>query len=331
MNPGRRRLLYGAVAVVATGIGVHAWLSRNVLHFLDGDTAPFVALFPPPPARGSPQERAELDLLLALQRGRTAQQVEFAQADRKTNINRFADALGLEPRVLDGLSSVVDLAEDAEDDARTYVRDAKRHFRRLRPKEVEPAIEPCIGDVAADLSYPSGHATWGFLMGYLLADLAPERRDVLLARATEFARQRLVCGVHFPSDMDAGQRGAQWLIEKMRRNPAFIAARERASRELRAARSAVQGSGHSSASRAPPRFALVSADARPRCSAAILATMASPSPNPPVSRLRLVSSRVNAWNTEDRCASGMPSPSSSTTRRFQPLSRARPMRTWARA
>src|SRR4029079_6153299 len=84
MNPGRRRLLYGAVAVVATGIGVHAWLSRNVLHFLDGDTAPFVALFPPPPARGSPQERAELDLLLALQRGRTAQQVEFAQADRKT-------------------------------------------------------------------------------------------------------------------------------------------------------------------------------------------------------------------------------------------------------
>jgi len=247
MNPGRRRVLLAAAAVLATGTGIHAWLSRDVLHFLDGNTAPFVALFPPPPARGSPQERAELDTLLALQRARTAQDVERAQADRKTRIGRFAGALGLEPAVLDGMDAVVSLAEDVEDDARLYVRDAKQHFRRLRPREIEVAIKPCIGDVAADLSYPSGHSTWGYLMGYLLADLAPERGEALRARAAEFARQRMVCGVHFPSDVEAGQQGAQWLIAQMRRNPDFIAARERAREQLRAALPAVQGSGHSSA------------------------------------------------------------------------------------
>lgn len=261
MSPARRRLILAATALVATGIGIHAWLSRGGLHFLDGNTAPFVALFPAPPARGSPQERAELDTLLALQGSRTAQEVEFAQADRKTRIDRFAGVLGLEPGVLDGLSSVVGLAEDAEDDSRSYVRAAKRHFRRLRPKEIEPAIKPCIGDVAADLSYPSGHSTWGYLMGYLLADLVPERREALLARAAEFARQRMVCGVHFPSDVEAGRRGALWLIQQMRRNAAFIDARERASRELRAALAAAQGPRNASARRVPPRRSLVPAAA----------------------------------------------------------------------
>ena len=326
----RRRRWLLALGIVALAVaGASLWLARERPHYLDADVAPFVAQFPPPPARGSAAERAELDAMLALQRTRSAAEVAAAQADRKTKISRFAAALGTDERTLEGLPQVTRLAQDVEDEIRPYVRAAKRHFRRLRPREIEPAIQPCIGDVAADLSYPSGHATFGWMMGYLLADMLPERSAGLLARSAEFARQRMVCGVHFPSDLEAGRRGAVWLMAQLRRNPEFVAARGRAAQELRAA--LAQASGHSSASRAPPRLALDSAATRPRCSIATRATIASPSPKPPVSRLRLVSSRVKAWNTEARCASGMPSPSSSTTSRQTPFSRVTSTLTFLRA
>jgi acid phosphatase (class A) len=326
----RGRWIAGLVAVALIGTGTALRMGRDHTRYLDGDHAVFVAQFPPPPARGSPAERAELDELLALQRSRSDADVAAARADRKTQIRRFAEALGTDERTIDGLPHLARLAEALEDEAREYVRAAKVQFRRWRPHEVEPAIAPCIDDVAADQSYPSGHSTYGWLMAYLLADMVPERRDRLLARAAAFARQRMVCGVHFPSDLAAGERGAAWLIGQLRKNPGFVADRDRAARELRAALPA-QGSGHSSASRAPPRLALVPAVARPRCNAAMRATIASPSPNPPVSRLRLVSSRANAWNTEARCDSGMPSPSSSTTSRHNPFSRATSMCTLRRA
>jgi acid phosphatase (class A) len=325
----RRRWILGLAAIaLICGAGV-SWLGRDRHHYLDDDYAPFVALFPDPPARGSAEERQELAVLLELQRTRTPAEVSAAQADRKTEITRFAAALGTDAGTLARLPHLERLAQDVEDDARLYVRAAKKHFRRLRPREIDPAIQPCIGDVAADLSYPSGHSTYGYLMGYLLADMVPSRREPLLRRAAGFARQRMVCGVHFPRDVWAGEIGAEWLIQKLRRNPRFIADRERAAQELRAA--LAQASGHSIASRAPPRVALDSAVTRPRCNMATRATIASPSPKPPVSRLRLVSSRVNAWNTEARCASGIPSPSSSTTIRQKPFSRDTSMLTFLRA
>ena len=127
------------------------------------------------------------------------------------------------------------LAEQVEDDVRPYVRAAKHRFLRLRPYEIEPRITPCIGDVRGDLSYPSGHSTYGYVMAFLLSDMVPERRAQLMARAQQFAQQRAVCGVHFPSDLEAGRIGAEWLTQKFLASPDYQAASVEARRELRAA------------------------------------------------------------------------------------------------
>ena len=72
-------------------------------------------------------------------------------------------------------------------------------------------------------------------MAYLLSDMVPERRAQLMARAQEFAQQRAVCGVHFPSDLTAGRVGAEWLAQKFLASPAYRAASVEARQELRAA------------------------------------------------------------------------------------------------
>ena len=203
--------------------------------YLQAPESEFVALFEAPPAENSARTRGELDELLAIQRQRTPLEVDAARADRKTDVWQFAGALGLSPQRLRSMRVLSALAEHVEDDERPYVRAAKDYFRRLRPYEIEPRLDPCIDDVRGDLSYPSGHATYGYLTAYLLIDMVPERRVQIWARAEEFARQRMVCGVHFPSDLEAGRRGAEWLAQRFLRSDAYRAAAAEPARELRAA------------------------------------------------------------------------------------------------
>lgn len=329
-KPARAWMLGAAFLAIAAGTWVA--IEYEPPRFLAADTSEFVAIFPPPPARGSPEERRELDELLALQRSRTPADVEASRDDRRTDVDRFYEALGVDSRTPPALPKLHSLMEDVEDDVNRYVRAPKKNFARSRPYVVEPAIQPCIGDVAGDRSYPSGHATYGYVVAYLLAEMVPERHAALIKRADAFARARMVCGVHFFSDLEAGRLGASWLVAHLLVSPGYQVAAAEARAELRSALGLSQVPvGHSSANLAPPRLALAPTVTRPRCKEAIRATIASPSPKPPVSRLRLVSSRVNAWNTEDRCASGIPSPSSSTTSRQEPFSHASSMLTLRRA
>jgi acid phosphatase (class A) len=209
------------------------WGSRQQAHFLPAENQEFIALFAAPPAADSAQTRDELDQLLTLQAARSAADIAAARADRKTRVTRFYAALGLDLQNPPDLPKLKKLAQYVEDDVRIHVRQVKEHFRRLRPYEIEPRIEPCIADVRGDLSYPSGHAAFGWSMAYLLSRLVPERQDQLETRAAQFARQRMVCGVHFPSDLEAGRRAARRLLEDMEDQPRFQELAAAAAAELR--------------------------------------------------------------------------------------------------
>ena len=231
-RPMNRRVA-AALAVVAIATSAY-WYTRPTPHPLAQDHAAFVRIFAPPAAPDSAQTRQELAELIELQKHRSAADVETARADRKTEIGRFFGALGVRDD-MGTLPHVRRLAQRAEDDIRPYVRAAKDQFRRSRPFVIEPQIEPCIGNVEDDLSYPSGHATYGYVMAYLLSDLVPERRAALLRRAAEFGRQRMVCGVHFPSDVEAGRKGAEWLAHELLTDPAYAEELGAAKHELRTA------------------------------------------------------------------------------------------------
>ncbi len=235
MKLSRRAIAGVALAAVIAG-GAIAWLHRDAPTYLDGDTALFMQQFRlSPPARDSAETRQELDELLEMQRTRSTADVAAARTDRKTDVARFYVALGFDESRPPALPKLRRLMERVEDDVRPYVRAAKEHFRRLRPYEIEPRLEPCIDGVQADLSFPSGHAAFGYVMAYLLADMVPERRAQLESRGDEFARQRMVCGVHFPSDIRAGSHAARLLVEAFEHDAEFLRDYAAARDELRGA------------------------------------------------------------------------------------------------
>ena len=66
-----------------------------------------------------------------------------------------------------------------------------------------------------DGSYPSGHAALGWAWGLVLTEVAPERANAVVQRARDFGQSRTVCGVHWQSDVDAGQLVASAVVAQL--------------------------------------------------------------------------------------------------------------------
>ncbi len=84
-------------------------------------------------------------------------------------------------------------------------------------------------------SYPSGHAAVGWLWAATLAELAPQFADALLARGIDFGQSRVVCGFHYPSDIEAGRLAAAALLQRLHADPAYLKDLAQARREVSAA------------------------------------------------------------------------------------------------
>jgi acid phosphatase (class A) len=234
MNVSRRLRLGGAAMLVLIAI----WLAHDRFappYYLREPADSLVALLPPPAAEDSTATRAELDDLLVLQAARTTATVAFARANKRLDIGQFTEVLGITRTRSRELKEFRKLFEHVEEDIQPLVRHAKKTFARRRPFLVDPRITPCLDGVARERSYPSGHAAYAWTVGYLLADLLPEKRAAILARAAQFAEQRRVCGVHYASDIEAGRVAGAWMSRSFRAVPEFEADARKAVRELRAA------------------------------------------------------------------------------------------------
>lgn len=200
-----------------------------------------VALLPPPPARGSARAAQDLSAVLEAQRSASPAELAHAEADSHASCARFDDVLGA------ALSASTDVAvlsflDRAAREGSGLIRPAKRYWHRTRPYALNARIVPRAdvregsgGSVKeSHSSYPSGHSTYGTVCAILLADMVPEQRARLFARAEDFGYSRLVVGAHFPSDVAAGRLAGTVAVALMMQNPTFQQAFTQARRQLRA-------------------------------------------------------------------------------------------------
>ena len=86
-----------------------------------------------------------------------------------------------------------------------------------------------------DGSYPSGHTALGWAWALILAELAPDKADAILARGLSYGESRIICNVHWNSDVVAGRIMASATVARLHNNPEFIADMKAAKAELAAA------------------------------------------------------------------------------------------------
>jgi len=199
-------------------------------------------LVPPPPAPGSEaMARDEAAARAAVaQQGSPRWRIATRDAELKLPqaAQTFSCALGVK---LDPTKAphVFTLLQRSLGDLGLSTYAAKTRYQRPRPfmsngaPTCTPAFEPVL---RKDGSYPSGHSAAGFGWSLILAELAPDRADALVARGRAFGHSRVICNVHWQSDVDEGRVVAAAVVAKLHGDPQFRADLEAARAEMAALR-----------------------------------------------------------------------------------------------
>ncbi len=177
------------------------------------------APFPPPPAPGSLAQREDEQAVLAWQARRVDADCTRAEA---TFIVSFRHLWGERSPFPEPLPHEVQAFFDRLDaEIGSLSRIMKARFRRPRPDGASGC--PGSGRRGGGYAYPSTHAAISRVFAHVLADLVPERRDEFFQRADAIAHDRLVVGVHYPTDLAAGKELADRFHAALRQSSVYQA------------------------------------------------------------------------------------------------------------
>ncbi|MEN5170614.1 phosphatase PAP2 family protein [Brevundimonas pondensis] len=197
---------------------------------------------PPPPVAGSPVDLAD--------KARSAQFKTLEDSDRwllatahaelrpPLALQHFDCALGvrLGSATTPDLNRLMQRLFDDSDAAAELVK--ARGFRP-RPVGDDPERRPCqrVSEAGRkSASYPSGSSTVATVYGEAFAALEPQRAAEVRRIAHEIGLSRLVCGMHYPSDVAAGEVLGKAVFDAAATTPGFDADLAAARVELAAAR-----------------------------------------------------------------------------------------------
>lgn len=175
-----------------------------------------------PAANSSKQTEKELEYLINLQQSRTDEQVRIAL--NMHDIVYFPlpglndpDALFYEvKKVINKELSVNEypktqrLLHKLMKDMRIMEFEAKNHFLRARPRQLDRRLAPLKKMDSS--SFASGHTLWAYIQAYTLAQLLPEKRAEFLQLAYDIGLSREILGVHYPSDEEAARKLAYQML-----------------------------------------------------------------------------------------------------------------------
>lgn len=155
------------------------------------------------PALGTPEGQKDLDALIKYQETRTEEECAYAASQDSISleslfVNNNGPLTKREAKKLKWKMAFV-YAE-----AGYNILKAKKLYDRPRPYDSHAVLSPCIPEETS-MSYPSGHTTLGRVLGRTLSEIYPERAEAFMKRADEISKNRMIGGVHYPSDVKAGK------------------------------------------------------------------------------------------------------------------------------
>ncbi len=226
-----RTIASRAVALVAIIIALGVDAPGAAAYYITPDQVDLDRILAPPPAPASPAGKADLQAVLDAQQHLTPAEVASVKADVALSVFRFADVMGpgFKRENLPFASEF--FARTVADDDRA-IEAAKRHFNRARPFAADLAIKPVVLAMTYG-AYPSGHATFAYAAAILLAAMVPEKAAAIFERADRFAENRVIGGVHYPTDIEAGKISGSVIDNVMLHEPRFEVDFARATAEVR--------------------------------------------------------------------------------------------------
>jgi acid phosphatase (class A) len=176
-----------AIALPAgAGTGAH-------FYYVQPNQLDLTELLPPPPDLGSPQARADEEEVAATVAARSPAQLFEAEEEATRSVFFFAPSVG-SGFTAARLPLTARFFAHIGSDVKQIIDQAKGYWNRPRPE----------GAAKARGSYPSGHAAFAAASAIVLGELVPAKRDAIFSQARVFAENRIILGLHYPSDVASG-------------------------------------------------------------------------------------------------------------------------------
>ncbi len=199
-------------------------------------------VLPPPPEQGSAAQAFDEELSREALAQRNTPRWMLAIEDAELTFPKAADTFSCAmdaPVTEEDVPHLYRLMLRASSDARRSTHAAKSHYQRIRPfaAHKEPMCTPEAEEsLIRSGSYPSGHAAIGWTWALILAEIAPERVNAILSRGLAFGESRVVCNVHWESDVIGGRILGAGVVARLHADTVFRQDLEAAKAEFAAAR-----------------------------------------------------------------------------------------------
>ena len=196
--------------------------------YLPADALPdSLALLPPAPAEDSAAFALDKEVSSQVLSLRGTPRWTLAAEDANLMFpeaaGTFSCALGI-PVTEEDMPHLYMLLRRTLADAGLSTYTAKNHYNRARPFMInnEPTCKPEEEDVLKkDGSYPSGHTAIGWAWALILTEIAPDRADAILARGRAYGESRIICNVHWNSDVVQGRFMGAAAVARLHADPGF--------------------------------------------------------------------------------------------------------------
>lgn len=201
-----KKLLLAAVAVL---VSLSSWGQFLPSGYLTDETRPkdYAFILPPPSSTDGAYANDVYYYKWGRDKRANEELSEQALSDENASLYRLfgEDIIGISlgRRTT---PEIIRLCERAASDANKANSTVKDEYQRTRPFVTfeEPSLNPDNdASKGESYSYPSGHASRGYAFALALCTVVPEHTSEIMLRAQYYALNRVVCGHHWKSDIDA--------------------------------------------------------------------------------------------------------------------------------
>jgi len=161
-------------------------------------------LINPPLARTSKEYKNEINQILAIQSKIDIEELELSAQEKNFTAQTLMSRANISANPKRN-PQLFALLRNVTDTSITITDDFKNHFKTTRPylsdKRIKMLISPSKG-----YAYPSGHTTGSYIYAHILGMIYPKKYEQLKIIADQIAQHRVLVGMHFPEDIEAGKR-----------------------------------------------------------------------------------------------------------------------------
>ena len=198
-----------------------------------------LALVPPPPEEGSVAFALDQEYAKKAVESKDTARFILATSDAELNfpaaVKSFESTLGIEISETKTPKLYI-LMRRVLTDAALSTYTAKNYYKRKRPFMVNntPVCTPAdTAFLRKDGSYPSGHTAIGWAWALIFCEIFPAKTDTILKRGYEFGESRVICNVHWHSDVEMGRVMGAAAVARLHANPNFLKDLAAAQEEIR--------------------------------------------------------------------------------------------------